>query len=86
MVALVIAELPDHELSFFSAWEEAVAAVADERIQAAVLLRPVPVEEIATWARAGRRMPAKSTYFHPKPRTGMVMRTFGPPVRPFPTT
>ena len=74
MVALVIAELPDHELAFFNSWEEAVDAVAAERAQAVVLLRPVTVEQIAEWAHAGRRMPPKSTYFHPKPRTGMVFR------------
>ena len=79
MVALVIAELPDHELGFFHSWRDAVDAVAAERAQAVVLLRPVSVEQIAEWAHAGRRMPAKSTYFHPKPRTGMVFRTLDVP-------
>ena len=74
MVALVIAELPDHELEFFNSWQDAVDAVAADQAQAVVLLRPVTVEQIAAWARAGRRMPPKSTYFHPKPRTGMVFR------------
>ena len=40
-----------------------------------MLLRPVAVDQIAEWARAGRQMPPKTTYFHPKPRTGMVFRT-----------
>jgi uncharacterized protein (DUF1015 family) len=79
MVALVIAELPDHELGFFHSWREAVDAVATDRAQAVVLLRPVTVDQIAEWAHAGRRMPAKSTYFHPKPRTGMVFRTLDIP-------
>ncbi len=74
MVALVIAELPDHELSFAHSYEEAIEAVGREDAQAAVLLRPVTVAQIAEWAHAGRRMPPKSTYFHPKPRTGMVFR------------
>ncbi len=78
-VALVIAELPDHDLSFLHSWKEAIDAVASQRAQAVVLLRPVAVEQIADWARAGRRMPAKSTYFHPKPRTGMVFRTLDMP-------
>jgi uncharacterized protein (DUF1015 family) len=38
------------------------------------LLRPVTVAQISEWAHARRRMPPKSTYFHPKPRTGMVFR------------
>jgi uncharacterized protein (DUF1015 family) len=75
MVALVIAELPDHELEFFNNWRDGMQAVASERAQAVVLLRPVSVGQIADWAHAGRRMPPKSTYFHPKPRTGMVFRT-----------
>ena len=54
MVALVIAELPDHELEFFHSWQDAVDAVAADRAQAVVLLRPVTVEQIAEWARAGR--------------------------------
>jgi uncharacterized protein (DUF1015 family) len=74
MVALVVAELPDHELSFANSWQDAVAAVESEEAQAAVLLRPVSVEKIAEWAHADRRMPPKTTYFRPKPRTGMIFR------------
>jgi uncharacterized protein (DUF1015 family) len=82
MVALVIAELPDHELAFANSWQDAVAAVGSEEAQAAVLLPPVPVAQIDAWAHARRRMPPKSTFFHPKPRTGMVFRALdsdGPP-------
>ena len=75
MVALVMAELPDHELEYLHSWQEGVRAVADEKAQAVLLLRPVSVAQIAEWARAGRRMPPKTTYFHPKPATGMVFRT-----------
>ncbi|MGA7416944.1 MAG: DUF1015 domain-containing protein [Acidimicrobiales bacterium] len=79
MVALVVAELPEHELEFRYSWRDAVAVVDRDQAQAAVLLRPVTVEQIAEWARAGRRMPPKSTFFHPKPRTGMVYRTLSTP-------
>ena len=79
MVALVIAELPDHELEYLNSWQEGVRAVADDKSQAVLLLRPVTVEQIAEWARAGRRMPPKTTYFHPKPATGMVFRPLDPP-------
>jgi uncharacterized protein (DUF1015 family) len=41
----------------------------------AVLLRGVHVEEIRDAAHARVLMPEKTTYFAPKPRTGMVMRT-----------
>ena len=77
MVALVIAELPDHELEFVNSWQAGMEAVSSDQAQAVVLLRPVTVGQIAEWAHAGRRMPPKSTYFHPKPRTGMVFRTLG---------
>jgi len=73
-VALVIAELPDHELEYLNSWEDGVRAIRDDKAQAVLLLRPVPVNEIAEWAHAGRRMPPKTTYFHPKPATGMVFR------------
>jgi uncharacterized protein (DUF1015 family) len=79
MVALVIAELPDHELSFANSWQDAVASVEREEAQAAVLIRPVSVEKIAEFAHAGRRMPPKTTYFRPKPRTGMVFRPLSLP-------
>ena len=74
MVALVIAELPDHELEFCHTWQEAAEAIDSEQAQAVVLLRPVTVALISEWARSDKRMPAKTTYFHPKPRTGMVFR------------
>jgi len=42
----------------------------------AVLLAPVPVESVLAMAAQGVRMPRKSTSFGPKPRTGLVLRTF----------
>jgi uncharacterized protein (DUF1015 family) len=41
---------------------------------AAVLLRPVTVGQIRAAADARVRMPQKTTFFAPKPRTGMVFR------------
>jgi len=53
--------------------EEAVTTAA-ERSGVALLLRaPSPVD-VAAVARAGARMPRKSTLFVPKPRTGLVLR------------
>ena len=43
--------------------------------QAAVLIRPVSVAEIERTAREGLLMPPKSTFFTPKLRTGLVMRS-----------
>jgi uncharacterized protein (DUF1015 family) len=54
--------------------EEAVAAVSDGRAVAAVLIRPVGIEEIQRTAREGLLMPPKSTFFTPKLKTGLVVR------------
>ncbi len=54
----------------------AVAALVEKgTADAAVLLRPVTVGQIRDAAFAGLRMPEKTTFFHPKPRTGMVFRS-----------
>ena len=39
-----------------------------------VLLRPVTIAQIVAIADGGERMPPKSTFFAPKPRTGVVLR------------
>ncbi|MEO6653397.1 MAG: DUF1015 domain-containing protein [Ilumatobacteraceae bacterium] len=46
----------------------------DETITAAVLIRPVGVDEIERTAREGLLMPPKSTFFTPKLLTGLVLR------------
>ena len=40
----------------------------------AVLLNPTSVEDVAAVAGSGERMPRKSTFFTPKPSTGVVIR------------
>jgi uncharacterized protein (DUF1015 family) len=44
----------------------------------AVISNPVPFEAVIKIAAHGERVPRKSTSFGPKPRTGLVLRTFGP--------
>jgi len=70
-----LAALGDHELVYQPGWHQAVAAVREGRSDAAFLLRPVPVTKIEGVAYGGRRMPPKSTFFEPKPRTGMAFRS-----------
>jgi uncharacterized protein (DUF1015 family) len=48
--------------------------LADERAGVALLLRSPSPADVAAVARAGARMPRKSTLFVPKPRTGLVLR------------
>ena len=51
-----------------------MAAVASGDAQAGVLLRPATVAQIAEVAERRERMPPKTTFFTPKPATGMVFR------------
>lgn len=44
--------------------------------EAALLLNPTKVSEVQAVASAGERMPHKSTYFFPKPLTGLVINVF----------
>jgi uncharacterized protein (DUF1015 family) len=50
------------------------ALVAKGAADAAILLPPVTVEQIRAAAHARLRMPQKTTYFAPKPRSGLVYR------------
>ncbi len=54
---------------------DARAAVDAGRAKLAFLLNPTPVEQVLAVADAGGRMPQKSTYFHPKLPTGLVMNS-----------
>ncbi|WP_369141191.1 DUF1015 domain-containing protein [Modestobacter versicolor] len=51
--------------------------LADDRSGVALLLRSPSPADVAAVARAGARMPRKSTLFVPKPRTGLVLRPHG---------
>ena len=57
---------------------EVVAALERGEAQSAILIRPVPIAEIEVTARTGALMPPKSTFFTPKPRTGLVLRRLDP--------
>jgi uncharacterized protein (DUF1015 family) len=66
----------DATLSYRNDGRAVAALVARGAADAAVLLRPVSVDTIRAAAAAGVRMPEKTTFFAPKPRTGMVIRSF----------
>ena len=52
---------------------EALDWVRQGNGEAALLLNPTKVSEVQAVAAGGERMPHKSTYFFPKPLTGLVM-------------
>ena len=62
------------EVTYQHGLAETQAAVRDGVATAAVLIRPVSVEEIRRTAEERLLMPPKSTYFTPKLRTGLVIR------------
>jgi uncharacterized protein (DUF1015 family) len=51
----------------------AAAGVARGEHEFAFFLRPTKVAEVVAVARAGERMPHKSTYFYPKVPAGLVL-------------
>jgi uncharacterized protein (DUF1015 family) len=54
----------------------AIAALVDKGVvSAAILCSPVSVAQTRAAAEARMRMPQKTTFFWPKPRTGMVFRS-----------
>ncbi len=54
--------------------DEVVEALVTGRAHSGVLIRPVSVAEIARTAHERLLMPPKSTFFTPKPLTGLVIR------------
>jgi uncharacterized protein (DUF1015 family) len=52
---------------------EALDWTANGTGTAALLLNATKISEIQAVATAGERMPHKSTYFYPKPLTGLVI-------------
>jgi len=73
----VMATWPAHATEYLHRTTDVVEAVDSGRAQVGLLLRPATVDQIAETARAGGRMPPKTTFFRPKPRTGMVFRRLG---------
>lgn len=72
---LALESFPEHSLTFQHGVDHIRQAVASGDAQAGVLLRPVTVRQIIDIAEGGEKMPPKSTFFAPKPRTGIVFRS-----------
>lgn len=64
----------EHNVSYQHGVKEILSKVASGSYGAAILIRPVSLQEIRRTADTGELMPPKSTFFTPKLRTGMVMR------------
>ncbi len=66
-------------LVFCNSAAEVARALQADPGATALLVRPVPVPLVAEVAARRVRMPPKSTFFRPKPRTGVVFRPFAGP-------
>jgi uncharacterized protein (DUF1015 family) len=71
--ALRLTPQDEERLVYIKDEEDAMAAVARGDGELAFLLNPPKVTEVKDVARVGDRMPHKSTYFYPKPLTGLVL-------------
>jgi uncharacterized protein (DUF1015 family) len=63
----------EERLVYIKDEEDALTTVARGDGELAFLLNPPKVAEVKDVARVGDRMPHKSTYFYPKPLTGLVL-------------
>jgi uncharacterized protein (DUF1015 family) len=71
---VALGDLPDATVVYQHGWQECTEAVQGGEAEVAVLLRPATVAQIAAVGHGGDRMPPKTTFFWPKPRTGIVYR------------
>ncbi len=65
--------VPEAAVSYVHSQAEAEEALARGSCRVAVLMRATPVRQIVDVAEAGESMPAKSTFFHPKLPSGLVI-------------
>jgi uncharacterized protein (DUF1015 family) len=71
-------QITDDERTVQVVHHDAARAVAqaDQAGGTAVLVNPLTTADVYEVAAEGERLPRKSTSFAPKPRTGLVLRSF----------
>jgi uncharacterized protein (DUF1015 family) len=65
-------------LDYMSDAGDAFLAVRQRGAQAAFILNPTTLDQVQSVVRAGHTLPQKSTYFHPKLLSGLVMNVLEP--------
>src|SRR4051794_37470869 len=70
--AQAVADLGVEVVGYAPLASEAIASVDRGEAEAAILIRPASVEEVARRAAAGGVMPQKTTFFYPKLLSGML--------------
>lgn len=72
---VALRDLPEgNAITYQHGWDHVSAAVEKGEAQAGILIRPATVEQILEVGRTRTLMPPKTTFFYPKPVTGLVMR------------
>jgi uncharacterized protein (DUF1015 family) len=72
-MVLGLLSIPPEAVGYVHSLAEAEELLAKGACRLAVLLRGTPVRQIVAVAEAGESMPAKSTFFHPKLPSGLVI-------------
>ena len=83
-VARVLEDLGPHTVCFEPDLGRVRAALDGDPGAVAFLVRPVTVDTLRAVASAGLRLPQKTTYFTPKPATGIAFRSLDGPARASP--
>ncbi|HEY2326315.1 MAG TPA: DUF1015 domain-containing protein [Gaiellaceae bacterium] len=73
----VVESFAPEGVSYTAYAADAIAAVDSGAAEAAFLLQPVTVEQVARFAYAGHVMPQKSTFFYPKLTSGLLFHPIG---------
>lgn len=63
-------------VNYTRSFTEAIAAVDAGKYQCCFILNPTRIQDIKDIVDADEKMPQKSTYFYPKPTTGLVMNVY----------
>jgi uncharacterized protein (DUF1015 family) len=63
----------NNSVSFIPERDECIEAVDSDDTRIAFFLNPTKIEQIVSVALAGEKMPPKSTYFYPKPVSGLLI-------------
>ena len=72
----LVDSLPLSDVEYTASAAAAERAVSSGEATAAFLVRPPTVQQVEEFARAGVRMPPKSTYFFPKLASGLLFSPF----------
>ena len=72
----LVDSLPLSDVEYTASAAEAERAVSSGEATAAFIVRPPTVQQVEEFARAGVRMPPKSTYFFPKLTSGLLLSPF----------